>query len=205
MAYNDFPNECSVNFDQKWLCVLLVDVSASMSDETLFRVNEEIRNFLKFIEKDEIAFSRLELSVLTFGQGIKILLEPATVKSSAMPQIVRSSDVFHAVDYAVEKIKARKRWYKETGQPYYRPLLVFVTSETNVELLQGDEFAFIRKDISEKQYRFLNYGMNDSNESLSNILTTNHPSWYDYMVELPAMIDDSVDLEDLTWCNTFDI
>jgi len=205
MATNDFSDEDYITFEQKWLCVLLVDVSASMSDESLLRVNEEICNFFKFIEKDEIALSRLELSVMTFGQDIKILQEPANVNSSAMPQIVRSSDVFHAVDCAVERIKARKRWYKETGQPYYRPLLVLVTSETIDELLQGDQFASIRKDVSEKQYGFLNYGMNDSNKSLSSILTTNHPSWYDYMVELPAMTDDSVDLKDLSWCNTFDI
>lgn len=205
MTRDKLHSESVVTFEQKWLCVILIDVSASMSDKALLRVNEEIRNFLKFIEKDEIAFLRLDLSIMTFGQDIKILQEPASVNSSAMPQIERSSDIFHAVDYAVEKIKVRKRWYKETGQYYYCPLLVLVTSETNDELLQYDEFAPIRKDVSERRYRFLNYGINDSNESLSGILTTNHPSWYDYMIEMPLMSGDSVDLKDLSWCNQFTI
>lgn len=205
MAKNDFTGEDSVTFDSKWLCVLLIDVSASMSDEALLRVNEEIHNFISFIEKDEIAFNRMELCVMTFGQNVITLQEPAQVNSFAIPQIVRNSDVFHAVNYAVEKIKARKFWYKETGQPYYRPLLVLITSETNNELLQCDSYASIRKDVSEKQYQFLNYGMNDSNKSLSSILTTNHPSWYEYLVEMPLLSDDTVDLEDTSWSNSFAI
>ena len=205
MAKNDFTGEDSVTFDSKWLCVLLIDVSASMSDEALLRVNEEIHNFISFIEKDEIAFHRMELCVMTFGQNVITLQEPARVNSFAIPQIVRNSDVFHAVNYAVEKIKARKFWYKETGQPYYRPLLVLITSETNNELLQCDSYASIRKDVSEKQYQFLNYGMNDSNKSLSSILTTSHPSWYESLVEMPLLSDDTVDLEDTSWSNSFAI
>lgn len=205
MAYNDFPDEISENFEQKWLCVLLIDVSASMSDEALLRVNEELRNLYRLVKEDETSSQRIELCVMTFGQEVRTLQEPALVENFAMLNVVRDNGIIHAIDCAVEKINARKRWYKDTGQPYYRPLLALVTSETNDELLQEDTFASIRKDVSEKQYGFLNYGMNDSNESLSTILTKNDPSRYDYLVDAPAMSDDSVSLKDLSWCNTFDI
>ena len=53
---------------------------------------------------------------MTFGQEVKTVQEPALVENFTMPKVVRKDGIIHALDCAVEKINARKCWYKITGQ-----------------------------------------------------------------------------------------
>lgn len=162
MATNDFPNECSVNFDQKWLCVLLVDVSASMSDEALMKVNEGLRKLHRLVKEDKTSSQCFELCVMTFGQEVKTLQEPALVENFTMPKVVREDGIIHAIDCAVEKINARKCWYKETGQIFYRPCLFLVTNEADEKLLHCDELKHLKEDVQLRKFDFLMVGMNGS-------------------------------------------
>lgn len=162
MAYNDFPNESAENFDQKWLCVLLVDVSSSMSDEALMRVNEELRNLYRLVKEDETSSQSFELCVMTFGQEVKILQWPALVESFSMPNVVRENGVVQAIDNAVEMINARKHWYKETQQQFYRPCLFLVTNEADEKLLHCDELKHIKEEVQKQRFDLLMVGMDGS-------------------------------------------
>ena len=123
MANNDFLFEEETNYEQKWFCLFLIDVSASMGDEALAKLNEELRNLYRLVKEDETSSQRIELCVMTFGQEVKTIQEPVLVENFTMPKVVREDGIIHAIDCAVEKINARKRWYKETGQIFYRPCL----------------------------------------------------------------------------------
>lgn len=159
MARNDFSGESSENYEQKWFCLLLIDMS--MDKETLAMLHSELQDFHKSVMEDEVLRDRLELSIATFGNDFQIIQKPALMENITMPELDSyNTDVLvNAVDAAVERIGTRKRWYKETGQIYYRPLLVLVTKEPKDDLYH-EAFAHVRKDVSKKKYDFLNIGMN---------------------------------------------
>ncbi len=153
-----------IDHEPKWLCVFLIDVSASMGKESLMKLNKELEDFYRLIKGDDTSRKRFELCITTFGQGIQTLQKPSLVDSFTMP-ILDAENIevlVNAVNDVVERIKLRKRWYKETNQSYYRPCLVLVTNVANDKLYQSDAFARIREDVSAKEYVFLNIGMNGS-------------------------------------------
>lgn len=224
MAYNDFPNESSVNFDQKWLCVLLIDVSSSMSDEALLRVNEELHNLYKLVKEDVTSCQSFELCVMSFGQEVKILQWPALVESFSMPNVVRENGVVQAIDNAVEMINARKHWYKETQQQFYRPCLFLVTNEADEKLLHCDELKHLKEDVQLRKFDFLMVGTDGSSvhahsseieirmkddRSLAQLLFSMWRiiKWGDYACEMPLSdgpVTGMVLPPDDTWMDDFE-
>lgn len=162
MAENDFSAESVVNFEQKWFCVFLIDVSASMCEDALLRVNEELRNLHKLVKEDAVSSQRIEFCIMTFGQDVRILQKPALVENFTMPKVVRDTGIIYAINSAVEAIYARKRWYKETCQVFYRPCLFLVTNEADEKTLNFDEIKHIKEDVQHCEFDFLMVGMNGS-------------------------------------------
>lgn len=162
MSIDDFSFEEEINYEQKWFCLFLIDVSASMSDEVLERVNEELHNLYWRVSEDETLSQRVELCVMTFGQDVKVLQEPALVENFAMPKVVRENGIIHAINCAVEKINERKCWYKQTGQIFYRPCLFLVTDKADEKLLHCDEKKHLKEDVEQRKFDFLMVGMNGS-------------------------------------------
>ncbi len=53
MAKNDFSAETAENYEQKCLCVLLLDVSGSMRGEPINELNKALQEFYNEIKEDE--------------------------------------------------------------------------------------------------------------------------------------------------------
>lgn len=202
-----FSNETTENYEQKWFCQLLIDMS--MDKETLAMLHSELQDFHKSVMEDEVLRDRLELSIATFGNDFQIIQKPALMENITMPELDSyNTDVLvNAVNAAVERIGARKRWYKETGQQFYRPLLVLLTKELKEDLYH-EAFAHIRKDVSEKKYELLNVGISTSTGvsirpieiginysnikgSLAQMIFFNRSyiMWGDYLCEAPLIED----------------
>ena len=162
MTRNDFSVESAENFETKRLCILLIDISASMSDEALAKLNEELRNLYRLVKEDETSSERFEFCVMSFGQEVKTLQEPALVENFTMPKVVREDGIIYAIDCAVEKINARKRWYKDTGQIFYRPCLFLVTNKADEKLIHCDELKHLQEEVQKKRFDFLMVGMDGS-------------------------------------------
>lgn len=154
--------------EPKWLCVFLIDLS--MGNDSLVKMDKELHDFHRLIMEDVTSRERCELCVATFGHGFKVLQKPVLVENFTMPMLRANNteSITKAVNDAVEKIKARKRWYKETDQMFYRPCLVLITNEAINELYHSDDFSQIREDLSSRDYSFLKIGMNGTNVYIDN-------------------------------------
>ena len=134
MAYTtQAPN----NYQQKCLCVLLLDVSGSMGKEhKLDLLNEAVeqlyadvingRNGVSASTKD-----RLFVEVISFDQSPHriqpyMLLSKAT-KAPILKTRGSTTDTVRAIDFAIDEIESHKKMLLSTGQKYYRPWLVLVT------------------------------------------------------------------------------
>ena len=166
MAKNDFSAESAENFEQKCLCVLVLDVSGSMRGEPIRELNNGLQEFYNQVVKDETASQRLEVSIMTFNQSVQTLQEPALVDNFTMPTLTAtgSTALVDAVKEAIDKVAARKKWYKETGQPYYRPWIILMTDG---EPDDGQDVyglaAQIKSDVEAKHYVFMSVGIEGAN------------------------------------------
>jgi uncharacterized protein YegL len=205
-------NDCLETFCEKWLCLFLIDVSASMGLDSLNKLNKDLSDFHRLVSEDAISSAQFELCITTFGQEFQVLQEPSLVENFSMPTLGANNtdSVADTIKKAVEKLEARKCWYKSTGQIFYRPCLVLVTLEANDMLYYSNSFAQVRADVENRKYDFLNWGTNGTSvlakgknvsirlketRTLVQMMYFIHnydTSLYDHLEDAPVYLEDDV-------------
>lgn len=179
MAKNDFSAEAAENFEQKCLCVLVLDVSGSMRGTPIEELNRGLRSFYEEISSDVTTSQRLEISIISFSNVVTTLQEPALIENIRMPILSAggSTALVDAVNQAIDKVEARKKWYKETNQNYYRPWIILMTDgEPDVNQDVDALARRIHNDTLNKRYSFLPIGVEGANMAILNKIKGNIPA-----------------------------
>ncbi|HPA11799.1 MAG TPA: VWA domain-containing protein [Bacteroidales bacterium] len=181
MGKNDFTGESPYNFEEKTLCVLLLDTSGSMEAKVggvklIDELNQGLQQFYKEIVNDDSVSQQLEISIITFDSDVKTVVEPALVDSFTLPTLKAwgSTNMTDGIREAIDKVNARKEWYKETNQPYKRPWIIMMTD--GEPDYQDEIIALantIKDDMENKKYVFLPMGVENANMSLLTQLAGN--------------------------------
>lgn len=201
MANYNFSAEAAENYEQKCLCVLVLDTSGSMnelidntgavptgktieSDGRVYNVvvggvskldslNEGLFSFFEEIVDDETTNQRLELSIITFNDIVEIIQEPALPCNVAIQPLTAKGEtaLVEAVFKAIDLVAARKEWYKQTNQPYYRPWIILMTDgEPNKGRDINELAGRIKADTADapngKKYVFVPIGVDNANMSV---------------------------------------
>ena len=115
MSNNRFSGEAASNYEEKCLCVLVLDASGSMLNviegadnlkvlrqevvdgklcdiveggtTKLDKLEEGLKVFYKEIEDDDTAKQRLELAIVSFNDDVKTEQAPALIQNCAFPHI----------------------------------------------------------------------------------------------------------------------
>ena len=116
---------------------------------------------------------------MTFNNQVRTLQEPALVENFTMPTLTTSGStaMVDAVKEAIEKVEARKKWYKDTGQKYYRPWIILMTDGEPDE--GQDVYGLgpkIKADMEAKHYVFLPIGIQDANMETLAVLQGGSPA-----------------------------
>ncbi|ERM83063.1 hypothetical protein P872_06205 [Rhodonellum psychrophilum GCM71 = DSM 17998] len=161
-----FNVETPENFEQKCLCVLVLDVSGSMSGEPINQLNKGIKTFHKEILDDSTSRNRLEVCVIEFASDVNVLVEPSLVENFTMPNLITkgSTKLVDGVKEAIQKVSERKTWYKNTSQKYYRPWIILMTdgapdSDQDVNGLASE----IKQGVANKSFFFFSVGVQGAN------------------------------------------
>ena len=200
MAKNDFSTESAVNYEQKCLCVLVLDVSGSMRevvdgnvtltgrkemiDGQLYDIveggitkldglNEGLKDFYDEIYQDDNSSQRIEVALIAFNDTVQTLQEPALVENFTMPTLTANGEtaLVDAMMSAINLVEIRKKWYKSTGQPYYRPWIILMTdgepnANQNIQALADK----IKSDTANKKYVFLPIGVAGANMEILHMI-----------------------------------
>ena len=180
MISQDFKTESPENYEQKCCCVLVLDVSASMNGSPISELNEGLKAFYRDIHADSTTCNRLEVSIVTFNDTVKTLVQPSLVSKFTIP--VLSADggtkLVDGVQEGIRIIRARKNWYKQTGQPYYRPWIILMTDADpdNTQNLTGLATE-IKQAMANKDFFFLAIGVQGADmEKLKSIADPSMPA-----------------------------
>ena len=178
-----------INYEQKCLCVLVLDTSGSMNaDNAIGQLNQGLQTFKSQIMNDETARDRLEIAIVSFNSEIKVELQPSLISEIEMPTLKASgqTQLVRAIEEAQQVIKDRKDYYKSKGLTYYRPWIVVMTDGDPYPANQDiDGIAQkIQEDADAKKYVFFMIGVgNEVHDDVLSKLTTS---------QFPAMRMDAV-------------
>lgn len=178
-----------INYEQKCLCVLVLDTSGSMNaDNAIGQLNQGLQTFKSQIMNDETARDRLEIAIVSFNSEIKVELQPSLISEIEMPTFKASgqTQLVRAIEEAQQVIKDRKDYYKSKGLTYYRPWIVVMTDGDPYPANQDiDGIAQkIQEDADAKKYVFFMIGVgNEVHDDVLSKLTTS---------QFPAMRMDAV-------------
>ena len=178
-----------INYEQKCLCVLVLDTSGSMNaDNAIGQLNQGLQTFKSQIMNDETARDRLEIAIVSFNSEIKVELQPSLISEIEMPPLKASgqTQLVRAIEEAQQVIKDRKDYYKSKGLTYYRPWIVVMTDGDPYPANQDiDGIAQkIQEDADAKKYVFFMIGVgNEVHDDVLSKLTTS---------QFPAMRMDAV-------------
>jgi len=122
-------NDFAVNPEPRLPCILLLDVSESMSGRPIAELNEGLQVYKNELLADPLASKRVEVAVVTFGGEVRTITDFTTAESFQAPTLRTSGDtpLGSAVHQALAMINLRKRAYRDNGIAYFRPWIFLVT------------------------------------------------------------------------------
>jgi uncharacterized protein YegL len=136
MGQFDFGGEQPINYERKCPCLLVLDVSTSMDGPPgappptpIQELNSGLLSFQEAVQRDTVALSRIEISIITFSTTVRVIQTPAAADEIEMPTLATegSTKLVDGVREALRLAEARKEWYKAKGLDYYRPYIILIT------------------------------------------------------------------------------
>ena len=174
---NFFDSEEASNYEQKSLCILLLDTSSSMDGKKINSLNKGVEVFYNEILQDPVLSNRLELCVISYNSIVKVIQQPSLVENINLPKLHGNgvTSMAEGIKTAIEVVEARKSWYKITGQPYYRPWIINITDGVPTDMRNnGIDFYgdLIRKNVDQKNFFFFNIGVESANMKVLQLLSS---------------------------------
>ena len=174
-----FEGQSPENYEQKCLCMLVLDTSSSMAGEPINQLNRGLNSFHREVIEDFVASQRLEVGIVTFDSNVICIQEPKLVTNFEMPTLYTngSTKLVDGVRMAIDMVESRKKYYKDSGQNYFRPMIVLITdgepdSDQDLNGLSSE----VSTKLESKGFMFYCIGVSGYNhQKLSQICSTPPP------------------------------
>ncbi len=156
-------NDFASNPEPRCPCVLLLDVSGSMSGQPLAELNAGLTVFKDELAADSLAMQRVEIAIVTFGPT-KIEMPFTNASSFYPPTLIPQGDtpMGSAIMQALDLVRDRKNDYRTNGISYYRPWIFLITDGGPTDSWQAAATA-VREGETSKQFAFFAIGVKGAN------------------------------------------
>jgi uncharacterized protein YegL len=156
--------EFAANPEPRCPCVLALDTSSSMVGARLDELQRGIAQFKNELMGDPLARKRVEIAVLTFGGGVRLASDFATVDAFDPPALHADglTPLGAAVLGALDLVKNRKNIYRSNGIAYYRPWVFLLTDGEPSDPWQAAARA-VREAEAQRALAFFAVGVGEAN------------------------------------------
>ncbi len=117
------------NSEPRCPCILLLDVSGSMSGAPINALNDGLHIFRDDLNKDGLTKKRVEVAIVTFESEVKVVQDFVTADKFQPPTLEVGGATYMGagIDKALDILQARKASYKANAINYYRPWIFMIT------------------------------------------------------------------------------
>ena len=121
-------------------CLLLLDVSYSMSGERIDELNRGMQQFAVELGNDTLARKRVEIGVVTFGSQAEIHSDFVSARDFRHKPLVAdgSTPMGAAILTGLRMLEDRKTAYRQNGIAFYRPWIFLITDGTPTDTDTAD-------------------------------------------------------------------
>ena len=121
-------DDFALNPEPRCPCLLLLDVSGSMTGEPITELNGGLKTFRDELGADELASKRVEVACITFGPvNVATEFETANVFQPPWLRAAGDTPMGAAIASGIELVRLRKEAYRSNGIAFYRPWIFLIT------------------------------------------------------------------------------
>ena len=166
--YDSVSSAFADNPEPQCSCVLLLDVSSSMSGKRIKELNQALQRFEKEVKDDTLKALRSDIAVVAFNHETWVVQDFTNGRDFKAPTLnagggTRMSPAIHK---ALDLCETRKETYRRNGFAYYRSMILLLT-DGYPELDSHEEKAVVAdRLLSEEQAKKVacfGFGVIDAN------------------------------------------
>ena len=152
--------EFAENGEPRCPCVLVLDVSGSMSGQPINALNQGIEQFKNELMQDSLAVKRVELAVVTFNNQVDVIQDFVTPDAFVPPTLKArgSTNMGAGILKAFDVVDSRKAAYRTNGIAQYCPWLWLLTDGAPTDDTSAAEMR-IREMEARKRCAFFAVGV----------------------------------------------
>lgn len=168
-------NDFASNPEPRCPCVLLLDVSGSMTGRPLDELNVGLTTFRNELLADALAMKRVEVGIVTFGPAkVEALFTSASTFYPPTLQAQGDTPMGSAITQALNMVEDRKREYRSNGISYYRPWVFLITDGAPTDSWQAAAEA-VREGEASKKFAFFAIGVKGANIDILRQISVREP------------------------------
>ncbi|MGO4479772.1 VWA domain-containing protein [Massilia sp. 2TAF26] len=167
--------EFASNPEPRCPCILLLDVSGSMSGQPIAELNAGLSVFKDELAADSLAMKRVEVALVTFGP-VRVEAPFQSAESFYPPTLSSQGDtpMGEAIRQAIQLVDNRKQEYRANGISYYRPWIFLITDGGPTDEWKSAAAA-VREGEAAKKFAFFAVGVKGANMDVLSQISTRTP------------------------------